>query len=126
MESVTIFSFDSIFEQERLAKAQIEMLANSRYNKQPSAYLAEGDLSALTIDLCGILLPKPQQHVNENGEVAKKVEPLVLTETTAKNLHTIGLALSMGAPVLLEGVTGAGKTALVEEVARKVGRLNGK
>ncbi|KAM3579719.1 AAA ATPase midasin [Umbelopsis sp. WA50703] len=114
----------TIFEQERLAKAQIEMLANSRYNKQPSAYLAEGDLSALTIDLCGILLPKPQQHVNENGEVAKKVEPLVLTETTAKNLHTIGLALSMGAPVLLEGVTGAGKTALVEEVARKVGRLN--
>ncbi|KAG0376096.1 AAA ATPase midasin, partial [Mortierella sp. AD032] len=47
---------------------------------------------------------------------------LVLTDTTKHNLHSIGLALSIGAPVLLEGVTGAGKTALVEEVARVTGR----
>lgn len=55
----------------------------------------------------------------------KEKEALVLTPTTAKNLHAIGLALSIGAPVLLEGMTGAGKTALVEEVARKTGRHDG-
>lgn len=47
---------------------------------------------------------------------------LVLTETTIRNLHTLSLALSIGAPTLLEGVTGAGKTAIVEELASRTGR----
>lgn len=47
---------------------------------------------------------------------------LVLTNTTSKNLHAISLALSIGAPTLLEGVTGAGKTCLVEELAWRTGR----
>ncbi|KAI9276342.1 P-loop containing nucleoside triphosphate hydrolase protein [Umbelopsis sp. AD052] len=113
----------TILEQERLAKAQISMLENSYSTQDNSNYLQESDLSTLTIDLCGVILPKPQSPVNTQLNEAKKVDPLVLTGTTAKNLHTIGLALSIGAPVLLEGLTGAGKTALVEEVARKVGRL---
>ncbi|KAH8552550.1 P-loop containing nucleoside triphosphate hydrolase protein [Umbelopsis sp. PMI_123] len=112
-----------ILEQERLAKAQMSMLENSYSGKDDGSILYESDLSAFTIDLCGVILPKPHSPVNNQLDEAKKVDPLVLTETTAKNLHTIGLALSIGAPVILEGVTGAGKTALVEEVARKVGRL---
>jgi hypothetical protein len=102
------------------------MLENSYSTQDDSNYLQESDLSTLTIDLCGVILPKPQSPANSQLNEAKKVDPLVLTMTTAKNLHTIGLALSIGAPVLLEGLTGAGKTALVEEVARKVGRLQGK
>jgi len=102
------------------------MLANNYSTDDTTLHLRDSDLSTLTIDLCGVILPKPQGPATEPLGEAKKVEPLVLTETTAKNLHTIGLALSIGAPVLLEGVTGAGKTALVEEVARKVGRLDGK
>jgi midasin len=102
------------------------MLANNYATEDGSLHLNDGDLSTMTIDLCGIILPKPQTPSSEPADQVKKIAPLVLTETTAKNLHTIGLALSMGAPVLLEGVTGAGKTALVEEVARKLGRLQGK
>jgi len=114
----------TILEQERLAKAQISMLANNYSTDDTNLHLRDDDLSTLTIDLCGVILPKPHGPVDEVIDDAKKTEPLVLTDTTAKNLHTIGLALSIGAPVLLEGVTGAGKTALVEEVARKVGRRN--
>lgn len=125
-EFIRLYSINSILEQERLAKAQMSMLENSYTANDNSSYLHESDLSTLTIDLCGVILPKPQSPVTTQLNEAKKVDPLVLTGTTAKNLHTIGLALSIGAPVLLEGVTGAGKTALVEEVARKVGRLQGK
>lgn len=47
---------------------------------------------------------------------------LILTDTTKRNLHTLSLALSIGAPTFLEGVTGSGKTSLVEELARLTGR----
>lgn len=54
--------------------------------------------------------------------MASKKPQLITTETTARNLHAVALALSIGAPTLLEGVTGAGKTTLVEELAIRTGR----
>lgn len=61
----------------------------------------------------------------DNGHVtplSNKDPQLIITDTTARNLHAIALALSIGAPTLLEGVTGAGKTTLVEELAIRTGR----
>lgn len=56
----------------------------------------------------------------KSSEASPEPAELVPVETTKKNLQEIALALSMGASVLLEGETGVGKTALIEEVARAV------
>ena len=71
--------------------------------------------------MCGVLLPKTLTEENASDGPCYHPE-LVLTETTIRNLHTLSLALSIGAPTLLEGVTGAGKTAIVEELASRTGR----
>lgn len=40
-----------------------------------------------------------------------------MTATSQRNLRGVALAVCQGAPILLEGVTGAGKTALIDELA---------
>ncbi|KAI9594948.1 P-loop containing nucleoside triphosphate hydrolase protein [Syncephalis fuscata] len=47
---------------------------------------------------------------------------LVLTATTRQQLHATALAVSIGAPILLQGPTGVGKTAIVEALALLTGR----
>ncbi|CAG8520226.1 11027_t:CDS:2, partial [Dentiscutata heterogama] len=54
--------------------------------------------------------------------ISKVKQRLVMTDTTQRNLNAICLALSMGSPILLEGVTGLGKTSLIEEIAIATGR----
>jgi len=43
---------------------------------------------------------------------------LALTPTTQLYMRALALALSHGNPILLEGVTGAGKTCMIDELAR--------
>ncbi|KAI8917537.1 hypothetical protein DFJ77DRAFT_488317 [Powellomyces hirtus] len=74
------------------------------------------DLSAATVDLAGVLLPA---GINRTD---KSPTALVPTLTTRRNLHAIALALSLNVPILLEGGPGVGKTALVEQAARSLGR----
>ncbi|KAI8972107.1 hypothetical protein BDB01DRAFT_854805 [Pilobolus umbonatus] len=107
--------FIELFEQQRLAKEQIQSLQNN-YNQHSTHELTNEDLCPLTCNLCGVLLPKT---LNTSEPTTSS---LILTKTTSKNLHAISLALSIGAPTLLEGVTGAGKTALIEELAARTGR----
>ncbi|KAF9163666.1 AAA ATPase midasin [Actinomortierella ambigua] len=109
----------SLVEQDRISAAQLALFRNPGSSNSTSQYrqINSSQLSPLTVNLCGVLLARPDNH---GGKLSP--HQLVLTETTKHNLHSIGLALSIGAPVLLEGVTGAGKTALVEEVARITGR----
>ncbi|KAI9487690.1 MAG: hypothetical protein EXX96DRAFT_514297 [Benjaminiella poitrasii] len=112
--------FLSLWEQQNLADAQISYLHNNYSIEDNHHELTDNDLCSLTSNLCGVLLPKTSHSssVKDNAYNPK----LVLTNTTFKNLHAISLALSIGAPTLLEGVTGAGKTALVEELAYRTGR----
>ncbi|KAG0232655.1 AAA ATPase midasin [Actinomortierella wolfii] len=109
----------SLVEQDRISAAQLALFRNPGSSNSDSNYrrISSNHLSPLTVNLCGVLLPRSEHHGSNIS-----AHQLVLTETTKHNLHSIGLALSIGAPVLLEGVTGAGKTALVEEVARITGR----
>ncbi|CAO3588237.1 unnamed protein product [Absidia cylindrospora] len=123
----------SLWEQQNIANSQIAFLHNTFQTASPShssastpasvstSPLTTEDLSSLTTNLCGVLMAKP---VN-NGHAAplpNNAPQLIITDTTARNLHAIALALSIGAPTLLEGVTGAGKTTLVEELAIRTGR----
>lgn len=43
------------------------------------------------------------------------------TKTSEKNMITLALAVSQGKPILLEGVTGSGKTAQISELADLTG-----
>ncbi|KAF9929042.1 AAA ATPase midasin, partial [Modicella reniformis] len=115
----------TLMEQDRISAAQLALFNNPTLSgiTEKSTYrrITVDDLSPLTVNLCGVLLARSDNtHQGEYSILPQ--HNLVLTETTKHNLHSIGLALSIGAPVLLEGVTGAGKTALVEEVARVTGR----
>ncbi|KAI0223469.1 AAA ATPase midasin [Massospora cicadina] len=74
-------------------------------------------LTAKVVNVGDVLLFKSNQGSSEPSK-------LVPVATTFKNLQAIALALSMGAPVLLEGETGVGKTALIEEVARAVSKMD--
>ena len=47
---------------------------------------------------------------------------LVLVPTTRGCLRSLALAVASSCPVLLEGPVGSGKTALVEQLARLMGR----
>ncbi|KAG0370064.1 AAA ATPase midasin [Gamsiella multidivaricata] len=112
----------TLMEQDRISAAQLALFKNSAISSAEDAHrrITAEDLSPLTVNLCGVLLARSNNTHPEQSILPE--HRLVLTETTKHNLHSIGLALSIGAPVLLEGVTGAGKTALVEEVARVTGR----
>ncbi|CAG8487914.1 37837_t:CDS:10, partial [Gigaspora margarita] len=84
-----------------------------------SRILQDHDLSPLTVKISKVLL----QRLNPSANTISKVKQrLVMTDTTLKNLNAICLTLSMGSPVLLEGVTGSGKTSLIEEIAIATGR----
>ncbi|RIA85786.1 P-loop containing nucleoside triphosphate hydrolase protein [Glomus cerebriforme] len=112
----------SLLEQVSLAKQQLKLLQNDFTNSSKIWRLNESDLSSLTVNVSGVLLPK-LFTCSENSSISNK-QQLVLTDTTKQNLHSICLAISMGSPVLLEGIIGAGKTSLIEEIARLTGREN--
>jgi excinuclease UvrABC ATPase subunit len=98
-------------------------MTNTSYSSQSTPQLTSDDLCSFTTNLCGVLMAKPIHATPTHSTHTVSKEPqLITTETTARNLHAVALALSIGAPTLLEGVTGAGKTTLVEELAIRTGR----
>jgi midasin (ATPase involved in ribosome maturation) len=78
--------------------------------------VTEKDLCSLTADLCGILLP-----LSATGQ-AEPSSKLITTFSASKSIRDIALAISLKMPILLHGPTGCGKTALIEEAARKLGQ----
>jgi len=76
------------------------------------------EVSDSLFDVSGFLLPaKPQQKKEEEKS------PLVPTETSQRNLSALALAVCRGNPVLLEGVTGAGKTKLIQHLSSLTGKI---
>ncbi|KAJ3057055.1 AAA ATPase midasin [Rhizophlyctis rosea] len=75
-----------------------------------------------TVDMGGTILAMPNaiqsSNLSESNELESKPQSLVATPTTQGHLSSIGIALSLEFPILLEGPPGVGKTALVEEAAR--------
>ncbi|KAJ3216616.1 hypothetical protein HDU67_009223 [Dinochytrium kinnereticum] len=75
-------------------------------------------LSPNAVALADVLLPKVTHSVVL--EKTKVEDSLVMTKSTFRNLRNIGLGVSLGTPILLEGPPGVGKTFLVEEAAKIV------
>jgi len=100
---------------------------NNDSNSTIHSFIIEShNLCKIITDICGVLLPNlsslipSKQNINltESETLNTMEERLIITPTTKNNLHSIAFALSIGSPILLEGVSGSGKTCLVEEMAR--------
>ncbi|KAJ3207647.1 AAA ATPase midasin, partial [Entophlyctis luteolus] len=110
-----------LIEEEDILAERAEMFRLQNENSQSDGdiVVTAPDLSSRTVDIAGILLPKP---ASPDASIDKSQKSLVWTSTTLKNLNQIAINVSIGAPVLVTGIHGSGKTCLVEEVARMVGQ----
>ena len=81
----------------------------------PAVKVAARHLSSRVADAGGILLPR-------HSAVEAFTPTLVAVDSMVRNMRSLAIAFASSSPILLEGETGAGKTALVEEFARLVGQ----
>ena len=81
------------------------------------------------VEVGGLELPARQPASGAAGAAAAAqrvaAHPLVRTPAVERNLAGMALGLAAGAPLLLEGPPGAGKSALVEHVAELTGNAEG-
>jgi midasin len=85
---------------------------DSTYNPKPFQSL---DFSPLVTRFDDILLPRP------NGQPMRP-SVLVRTATTSKNMRAFAEALLSDSPILVHGLSGSGKTSLVNDFARELGK----
>ncbi|RDA83003.1 hypothetical protein CP532_4393 [Ophiocordyceps camponoti-leonardi (nom. inval.)] len=71
-------------------------------------------LTSYVVPYGNVVLPRPSGSVGEPST-------LVMTATTTKNLQDLASMLREADPILLRGPPGAGKTALVHELAKQLG-----
>ncbi|KAL6070950.1 Midasin [Balamuthia mandrillaris] len=132
-EQIKILQEQCIKEGEEEALEQMALLVgNAEKPEQTSSnttIVEAKDLHTPLVDVCGILLSKKsnisnnttlitsEETANANETTNHKENRLVYTPTAAQNMRALALAVCQGQPILLEGVTGAGKTALIEELA---------
>ncbi|KAN0037183.1 hypothetical protein ACTFIV_002519 [Dictyostelium citrinum] len=105
-------------------------------NKYPNIFIQKQDLHKSIVDVCGILLFKKFEQIGSVGinsyNVKSKKEnegveghqKLVYTSTVSQNLNSLAIAVGLGKPILIEGVTGSGKTTMIEELSRITGNDN--
>jgi len=84
--------------------------------KSKKTLFYNSDLHSSVVDVCGLLLPV--QHSEKRVSQGRR---FVDTKITHHNLRALALAVCKGKPILLEGVTGSGKMALIEELAHLTG-----
>lgn len=79
------------------------------------------DLSGSFVDVCGILL---QKKINSEEKGTYLNSNFVYTSTSRRNMSTLAFAVSQRRPVLMEGITGSGKTAQIAELASRTGNYD--
>jgi midasin (ATPase involved in ribosome maturation) len=92
-----------------------DLFQNAHVDSLDPIWINSSHLSTHVVDICGVILPRFGKPLNSNGGT------LVETPTTRQNLTMAAMAVSIRTPVLLEGPIGSGKTALVEELAWRLG-----
>ncbi|GAO48771.1 midasin [Saitoella complicata NRRL Y-17804] len=112
------YGFISYMEDRREKMEQVKYMNQDYLTENTDAQprvLKEEDLSPFTVNLSGILLPRFR-------DVGPQSTPVVLTPTTKRNVAAIAKALLGRAPILLTGLSGSGKTFLIESIAHALGR----
>ena len=108
------YGFLSLYEERRLKDArELQSKLNGMHVLEQQTHVSHG-FSSLVVQHSSTLLPRP------NG-VPSRSTNLVPTSTTLRNQEQFAKALISTSPVLLHGLAGSGKTALVNDFARELG-----
>ncbi|ODA80032.1 hypothetical protein RJ55_02990 [Drechmeria coniospora] len=117
----------------RASDFKLETLVDAHVGKE-AAIIA--DLDGVSIDYVFLSLhehrrtkrlialrQEVKQHGNGQSHVQEPCDPssLIMTATTTTNLEKLASMLRETDPILLHGLPGVGKTALVHEIARQLG-----
>lgn len=123
-EGMTIdYTFLSLWERKRLSDLAVRLqqnegarktLRSSEEETRARYMIHSGDLSATSASLGGVLVPRMTS--NEQFD-----ESLVMTPKTFTALTTLAHGINSGKPLLLSGVEGCGKTAVIRHAARVLG-----
>ncbi|KAJ4391331.1 AAA ATPase midasin [Gnomoniopsis smithogilvyi] len=109
------FVFLSLLERSRAEDIHRHVLdVRERHQENPSSRIPPQNLSTLVVKFGSTVLPRPRGPPN-------KPSSLVDTPTTFRNLEYLAKLLQEPGPILLHGSSGAGKTALVLELAQELG-----
>ncbi len=115
------YTFLSLHEQAR-ARALQELRDRISHEQKDlpvvESQIPRQTLTPFVLNYGKTLLPRPLGPVSTSSV-------LVLTPTTIGNLESIANRLQNPGPVLLHGLSGSGKTSLVREVARELGKDEG-
>ena len=108
-----------IFESERIYEANTQIRKRDYFSDHRRVReLSPTDLGPFSVDICGVLVPRfsvPSPHASR----------IVLTDNTRTNLRNITLAIVDEKPLLLQSIPGAGKSFLIDEIAKLFGRFEG-
>jgi len=79
---------------------------------------APEDLGRWTGVFAGVLIPRFNETIPVSGK-------LVMTDNTKVNLRNIATIIVAEKPLLLQSIPGAGKSFLIDEIAKLFGRFDG-
>jgi midasin len=113
--------WDERIEREELA-VELSGFFDSAEPALPGDFVLGTPSAPLTanVDVHGVLLPIPPSSGRAAGRAVAAAR-YVHTPTSAENLVALATAVLKTDPILIEGPPGAGKTTLVEELARAAG-----
>jgi midasin len=110
------YIFLSLYEAKRAQKVeQLRFLPESLSEKSKQNPLSPLGLSPLAITYGSVFLPRPDGP-------PQRTTSLVPTTTTAENMEGFAKALLSKSPILIHGLSGSGKTSLVNDFARELGK----
>jgi midasin len=116
-ESEVDYLFLGLYE-DKVAK-DVEKLRNKILESEyGSTALNPSSLSPFVTCFGKTMLPRP------NGK-PDRPSSLITTDTTAKNLESLAKALQSNSPILIHGLSGSGKTSLINDFARELGKDSG-
>ena len=113
------YGFLSLWEEKRVEELESELRKFRQERLEARSHCIAGrtisphELTPFTVEIAGVLMPRLDISPT-------RASSLALTTTTCTNLASLSRALLEPNPILVTGVAGSGKTALILDVARKL------